>query len=81
LETVMNASILESSRANGLAYTGVTFETLIPAIERIASFAFRRLPRWRRVQLVADVVANAFTAFVRLVERGLGHLAYASPLA
>jgi hypothetical protein len=58
-----------------------SFEALLPSIERTAAYAFRRYPRWRRLQLVADVAATAYTAFVRLVERGLKALAYASALA
>jgi hypothetical protein len=58
-----------------------SFEELLPSIERIASYAFRRIPRWRRAELIADVVAAAYTAFVRLIERGLECLIYPSVLA
>jgi hypothetical protein len=61
--------------------TREAFEALVPSIERIAAYAFRRFPRWRRSDLIADVVATAYAAFVRLVNRGLKALAYASPLA
>src|SRR5438105_3369935 len=57
------------------------FEKLIPSIERIASFAFRHVPRWRRAELIADTIAAAYTVFARLVERGLEHLVYPSALA
>jgi hypothetical protein len=57
------------------------FEPLIPSIERVASFAFRHHARWRRLELVADVIAAAYAAFVRLVERGLQCLAYPTVLA
>jgi hypothetical protein len=57
------------------------FEALIPSIERTAAYAFRRFPRWRRLELIADVVATAYTTFVRLANRGLKSLAYPSTLA
>jgi hypothetical protein len=57
------------------------FEQMLPQIEKFAGYAFRRFPRLRRRELVADVVATAYVAFVRLVERGLKALAYPSALA
>jgi len=61
--------------------TSQAFEEILPAIKKIASYAFRRFPRWRRSELVADVVAAAYAGFVRLVERGLQCLIYPSALA
>jgi hypothetical protein len=61
--------------------TSQAFERILPAIKRFASYAFRHFPKWRRMELVADVVASAYTAFVRLVERGLQCLTYPSALA
>jgi hypothetical protein len=51
------------------------FEEMLPQIEKFAGYAFRRIPRSRRIELVADVVATAYVAFVRLVKRGLKALA------
>lgn len=57
------------------------FVALLPAIRRQARVAFRREPAERRGELVAEVVANCWVAFRRLVERGLEHRAYPTPLA
>src|SRR5688572_31024843 len=61
--------------------TSRAFEAILPSIERIAEYAFRRFPYWRRLELVSDVVAAAYTAFVRLIERGLEALIFPSVLA
>ena len=57
------------------------FLPLLPHIQEQASFAFRTQPPELREELIAEVVANAYVAFKRLVDRGLSHLAYATPLA
>jgi len=57
------------------------FEDLLPAIHQQAQVAFRFSPREEREELIAEVVANAFCAFHRLVQRGKTELAYATPLA
>lgn len=56
-------------------------DVLRPSIERCASYAFRRLPHHRRQENIADVVAHAFVAFTRLVERKLEALIYPTVLA
>jgi hypothetical protein len=58
-----------------------TFEDLLSTITKQAHIAFRDSPRCEREELVAEVVANCFVAYVRLIERGLGHVIYATPLA
>jgi len=58
-----------------------TFETMLPAIRKIATFAFRKVRPALRQEMLADVFANAYAAFVRLVERGLDRLAYPTVLA
>ena len=58
-----------------------TFEELLPAIEQQAVVAFRSLPPDEREDLIAEVVANAFCAYKRLVDRGMADVAYATPLA
>ena len=57
------------------------FLSLLPAIVEQARYAFRNEPPDRRQELVAEVVANCWVAFVRLVERGLLEIIYPTPLA
>ena len=56
------------------------FVELLPLIRSQAHVAFRCEPFERRRELVAEVVANCWVAFVRLVERGLESIVYATPL-
>jgi len=56
------------------------FLAMRPAIVRIARRASRGRNRDAREEMTADVVAAAYVMFVRLVQRGLEHLAYPSPL-
>jgi len=58
-----------------------TFEVLLPKIQQQAHIAFRHELDERRQELVAEVTANAFIAYVRLVERDLEGIIYATPLA
>ena len=58
-----------------------TFEKMLPAIERVARYAFRWVPRWRRSELVSDTIAVAFVAFVRLTQRGQAGPAFPTALA
>lgn len=58
-----------------------TFVSLLPQIQDQARFAFRKEPLERRQDLVAEAVANAYVAFVRLVDRGLINIVYPTPLA
>ncbi len=57
------------------------FLEMLPTIRRVASWAFRRLRRAVREDLMAEVIASAFAAFRRLVERGKAALAYPTVLA
>lgn len=57
------------------------FLGLLPVIDEQARFAFRHEPSERRQELAAEVAANAFVAFVRLLERGLEAIIYPTPLA
>ncbi len=57
------------------------FLAMLPAIRRSAQVAFRKLPPELRHDLIAEVVANSYVAFVRLVERGHADRALPSPLA
>jgi hypothetical protein len=58
----------------------VTFESIFPAIKRQVAFAFRRVRRSLREDLVAEAVARAYMAFARLIERGLTALVYPAAL-
>ncbi|MCY2986984.1 MAG: hypothetical protein NTY19_03840 [Planctomycetota bacterium] len=57
------------------------FLALLPMIDEQARFAFRHEQNERRQELAAEVAANAFVAFVRLLERGLEAIIYPTPLA
>ena len=57
------------------------FVSFIPRIMRYADIAFQALRRQEREEAVAEVLAIAFAAFHRLVERGKLHAAFASALA
>ena len=57
------------------------FLELLPQIRSQACRAFRRLQRERRDDMVQEVIANAFCAYVSLVRRGRANTAYATPLA
>lgn len=47
------------------------FLSLLPQIQEQARFAFRHTGAEQRQELIAEVVANCWAAFVRLVDRGL----------
>ena len=57
------------------------FLKMLPAIRGRAEYAFRRLPSELKAELAQAVVASAYIAFLRLVERGKAHAAFATPLA
>ena len=57
------------------------FLAMLPAIERQSRKAFRRVNATDREELVAEVVAQSFCAYRRLVDQGKESLAYATPLA
>jgi len=57
------------------------FLNMLPAIQSHARYNFRQLRPEVRAEAVAEVIANAFKAFVRLVELGKADIAYATPLA
>jgi hypothetical protein len=58
-----------------------SFLEMLPTIQRIANYTFRQTHRAAREEFVAEVIANAFSAFQRLLERGNAELAYPTPLA
>ena len=57
------------------------FLAMLPAIRRYVGYAFRRLKGVEREEAVADAVANAMAAYIRLCERGKVDLAYPTVLA
>jgi hypothetical protein len=57
------------------------FLAMLPAIERQARIAFKRLKPEARQDAVVEVAANAFVAYARLVELGKANLAYVTPLS
>jgi len=57
------------------------FVAMLPQIRKLARLAFRAARPELKEELIAEVVANAFCAFNRLVERGKEDIAYATPLA
>ena len=57
------------------------FLELLPSIQRYARLAFRREPTELRQELIAEVCANCWVAFIGLMDRGLEDVIYAQPLA
>ncbi|MEX1224392.1 MAG: hypothetical protein WEA31_07580 [Pirellulales bacterium] len=57
------------------------FLSMLPRIQRLARRAFRDCLSEQRDELVAEVVANSYCAFIRLVERDKQDVAFATPLA
>jgi hypothetical protein len=57
------------------------FLEMVPLIRSLASRAFRHLRSEGREEMIEEVIANAFCAFARLVRRGKGEAAFATPLA
>jgi hypothetical protein len=70
----------QTRRPIASAYS-VTFLSLLPAIREQARFACRTEKSERRQEFIAEVIANCWVAFVRLVERGLLEVIYPTPLA
>ena len=57
------------------------FLELLPQIRRQASIAFRHQRAEARQELIEEVIARAYCAWVRLVQLGKEAVAYATPLA
>ena len=57
------------------------FLSMLPEIRKQANFAFRQAPVEAREELVQEVVAQAYSMFVRLCQRGKLALVYPTPLA
>ena len=59
----------------------IDFLRMLPVIQESTSFSFRYLPPEARQEAIQDVTVGALAAFVRLVDIGKTHLAYATVLA
>jgi hypothetical protein len=57
------------------------FLAMLPRIRRQAGYYLRRVSKTDRADAIQEVVASAFVSYVRLIERGKVHVAYAGPLA
>ena len=77
----MIARAKKNSRTSAALAISARFMSLLPAITEQARYAFRSESPERRQDLIAEVVANCWVAFVRLVERGLIEIVYPTPLA
>ena len=62
-------------------YLHAKFIELLPCIKKQARVSFRSEPFEQRQELIAEVCANCWVAFVGLMERGLEDIIYATPLA
>src|SRR4051812_41878324 len=57
------------------------FLKMLPQIQEQGRIAFRGLRPDAQEDMIQEVVCNSFVAYLRLLERGLAHLAFATPLA
>jgi hypothetical protein len=57
------------------------FLAMLPQIRRQAEFAFRAARPELKDELVAEVLANSYSAYARLVERGKEEIAHVVPLS
>ena len=62
------------------AETHEAFARMTPSIRTVASYEFRRVPRWCREELINDAIARAYVAFAALAARGKTSVAYPSVL-
>ena len=77
----MMIAITEKPREDPRTQANDRFLEMLPTIRRRAQFAFRSVPSEQREELVQESIANAYIAFVRLVDRGKANAAFATPLA
>jgi hypothetical protein len=77
----MNACACSTKNASVSESREVEFESILPAIRRCAAYAFRRMRRSLREDLIAEAIANAYVAFAKLIKRGLATLVYPTALA
>ena len=77
----MRSQLRRRHRSRRVPAWHTAFLTMVPTITTSARFAFRHLDPEARAEAVAECVANAFVAYVRLVELGKASLAYPTVLA
>ena len=70
-----------TTTAPACALTTNSFLDLLPTIRSHAQRAFRKHHAERRHEFVQEVIASAFVAFARLLERGRCHLVFPAVLA
>lgn len=69
------------AQADTLQTLNARFLKLFPTIRRQARVAFRHLPWHLREEFIAEVIANTYCSYVRLVQQGKADVAFATPLA
>jgi hypothetical protein len=69
------------ARAQRISTHQDRFLEMLPQIRLQARHAFRNQLPSRRQELIGEVVANCWVAYIRLIERGLHDVIYPSPLA
>ena len=77
----MIATVSKSKRKSASRCRNDKFLELLPTIQLQAEYAFRRVPVEAREELIQEVVAQAYSLFVRLCQRGKLALVFPTPLA
>ena len=77
----MIAPVCHTPGANPSKATHARFAEMLPRIHRQARMAFRHIPPDAKQEMIAEVVANAFCAYLHLVERGRIDRIYPTVLA
>ncbi len=77
----MIATVSKSKRKTASRRRNDKFVAMLPAISEQANFAFRRLPVEAREELIQEVIAQAYSLFVRLYKRHKVALVFPTPLA
>ena len=73
--------MIQSVRQLARSHAHEMFMAMLPAIQNQVRIAFRDLWGEAREEAIQEAIANAFVAFVRLVQRGEAHKAFATVLA
>jgi len=77
----MIATVSKSKRKTASRRRNDKFLELLPTIQLQSEYAFRRLPVEAREELIQEVVAQAYSLFVRLCQRRKPALVFPTPLA
>jgi hypothetical protein len=77
----MIATVSKSKRKTASRHRNDKFLAMLPEIRKQAGFTFRRVPFDAREELVQEVVAQAYSLFVRLCQRRKLALVFPTPLA